>query len=324
LHTDRWMLSSFTMNDFYLATMMLCLSVSIWKKANPGKIVNDDEKVRARVDLLANAYVVCEESSATSTEAKRITGVLSTILGEYVHSPSRYNGDGRPPERASSSEAYMERRDMFRIQPSAFFPNSYDFNLAPLSLSDTQPADTGHAPRQSRNSAVNGSYFDSFPYVQNENQGQEQADSIAPNPFAPFLPFNPSYGFSPAPTSDALTSSTSEGLTASVPAMQHPPPGGPSSVVNMDIDWAFLDQWMAVPDTEFIHAAPTNANTLPRADTVSNVPTSGPFHEDWTSTPIRFLGTNILQQSEHSIQESNQTQGTGFRSQPDVEHSNIH
>lgn len=320
LHNDRWMLSSFTMNDFYLATMMLCLSVSMWKKANPGKIVSNDEKVRARVDLLANAYMVCEESSATSTEAKRITGVLSTILSEYVHSSGRRNGDGPPPEFAGSPEAYMERRDMFRIQPSAFFPNSFEFNLAPLSLSDTQAADTGHVSRQSQNSAANGSYFGSFQSVQNENQGQEQVDSIPPNPFAPFLPFNTSYGFSPAPTSDGLTSSTSGGLTASVPAMQHPLPGAPSSGMNMDIDWAFLDQWMAVPDTEFIHAVPPNAIASPRADTVGNVPTSAAFNADWTSTPLRFLGTDILQQSDHS----NQTQGASFRSQRDVENSNSH
>lgn len=358
LHTDRWMLSSFVMNDFYLAAMMLCLSVSMWKKTHPGKTVSDDEQIKARVDLLASAYVVCEESSATSTEAKRITGILSTILGEYIYSPSRRNNanSNSPPSSssapASSTEAIKERREMFRIEPSAFFPNPFGVNLAPLSLSDTPPVppenDGDASSRQAPNSAANrtttAGYFDSLPYIPNENQGQGQnhADSaVSPNPFAPFLPFNTAYGFSPAPTaSDALPGSTSERLPTFTPAnlnpMQHPLPGDtPNAMnmnINMDIDWAFLDQWMAIPaavleadnDGEMLMQPvpipvqlPTNAPPLPKAYTVAggnnnnnNSPaaqTTASSNDDWTSTPIRFLGTNILQPNEPGNQQPNQT-----------------
>ncbi|KEF52194.1 uncharacterized protein A1O9_11821 [Exophiala aquamarina CBS 119918] len=362
LHTDRWMLSSFVMNDFYLAAMMLCLSVSMWKKTNPGETVSDDEQIKARVDLLANAYVVCEESSANSIEAKRITGVLSTILGEYVYSPSRRNNGTHSPPSSSpapvtSSEAIIERREMFRLQPSAFFPNPFSFNLAPLTLSDTPapepPGNSGGrdssfregAPNSAANRHATVSYFDSLAHMANENPGHDQVDSIMPsNLFAPFLPFNPNYGFSPSlTTSDAVTSTASEGFPASAPAMQtqNALPGDVSSEgmnmnmnTNIDIDWAFLDQWMAVPaagpdadaetlmqpvpvplattDTHpFLDNAASNNNNIDAGAGAGNMaPASASSNGDWTSTPIRFLGTNFLQVNEHGRHGSSQAQRT--------------
>jgi len=376
LHIDRWMLSSFVMNDFYLAAMMLCLSVSMWKKTHPGKTVSDDEIIKARVDLLASAYVVCEESSAISTEAKRITAVLSTILGEYVLSPSRRDNGAQSPHTSSSlssapatsAEAIMERRKMFRIEPFAFFPNLLGVNLAPLSLSDTPmpPAENtgpqGIPSTQAQNSATNGGtptrYFESLTYMptetpgQGQGQGQGQAPAqdqgnsmVSPNPFAPFFTFNTPYGFSPAPTtSAALTGSPSEALAASAPAnpnaMQHQylPGNTPNPTamdtnmnmnMNMEIDWEFLDQWMAIPsasaaaapeadrdgdgDVDLLLMQPISLPALPtpnianaylsRPDAAmgnsnsNNANANANANADWTSTPIRFLGTNVLQAS---------------------------
>lgn len=314
LYDDRWMLSSFTMNDFYLATMVLCLSVSIWKKSHPEESVSEDNKVRSRIDLLSKAYGVCEESRAVSKEAKRITEVLKAILREYVLVPGQRNGPGLPARTAgTSSEALMERRDMFRIQPVAFFPNSSDFNLAPLSLSDSQAPVNRDLSRQGLQSNANnaGADFDPFSYLPNEPQDPNQMDtSMSPNPFAPFMSFNNStYGFSAAPaTSNDVTISASSSHPTSMPAIQSSfSPGGPSVVnantlnMNMGIDWVLLDQWMAIPDTDFMQALSPNANMPSRPDASnSNIPTAASADEDWTSTPLRFLGTTTLLQNEQS------------------------
>lgn len=315
LHADSWMLSSFTMNDFYLATMVLCLSVSIWKKAHPEKNISEDEKVTSRIDLLAKAYGVCEESSAISKEAKRITGVLRTILAEYILTPGQQNGSAPLTKPTGASEALMERRDMFRIQPVAFFPNYSDFNLGPLSLSDPQ-ASVNPNPNLSRqgaqNSTGNGAHFGSFSYLSpNESRDPSQMDSISPNPFAPFMAFNNSaYDVSPGLTSTAVTNSASEPLTTSTATpMQFPLPGaGPSGPMgmNMGIDWALLDQWMAIPDTDFLQTLSPNAKAAADAagssTSNSNAPTSGAPTDggDWTSTPVRFLGTTTLLQNEQA------------------------
>lgn len=311
LHSDSWMLSSFTMNDFYLATMVLCLSISIWKKAHPEKNISEDEQVSSRVDLLAKAYGVCEESSANSREAKRITGVLKTILGEYILTPSQHNGSAPQSRSTGASEALMERRDMFRIQPVAFFPNYSDFNLGPLSLSDAQ-ASVNPNPNLLRqgaqNSAGNAAHFGTFSYLSpNDSRDPSQMDSISPNPFAPFMAFNnPTYDVSPGLTSTALTSSASEPLTTSTaPPMQFPlPSGGPSGPMsmNMGIDWALLDQWMAIPDPDFLQTLSPNTKAAADAAGSSNVPTNGAPLDggDWTSTPVRFLGTTLLQNGQAS------------------------
>ncbi|KAK5050612.1 hypothetical protein LTR84_003894 [Exophiala bonariae] len=322
LYADRWMLSSFTMNDFYLATMVLCLSLSIWRKSHPEKNVGEDEKVRSRIELLSKAYGVCEESSAASKEAKRITGVLKIILGEYVLAA----GSGLQTRSAGiSPEDILERRDMFRIQPIAFFPSSSDFNLAPLSLSDSQatvnPPHTMQAHQTTANNSVD---FEQFSYPQTETRDSNQIDaSMSPNPFTPFMSFNNStYGYSPVPTtSNGMTNSASNPLTTSIPAIQSPflPSGlanGQGANTNMGIDWALLDQWMAIPDADFMQTLSPNA-TMPssRPDGPgSNIPTTAPMHDDdnddWTSTPIRFLGTTTLLQN----QETPNTTAAGFLS----------
>src|SRR5258708_35877510 len=79
LFQDRWMLSSFTMNDFYLAGMVLCLGVSMWRKSNPGKDVNEDLKMKEQYQMLKDSFDICEELSPTSNEAKRVSNILSTL-----------------------------------------------------------------------------------------------------------------------------------------------------------------------------------------------------------------------------------------------------
>lgn len=70
----------------------------------------------------------------------------------------------------------------------------------------------------------------------------------------------------------------------------------------MGIDWALLDQWMAIPDPDFLQTLSPNTKAAADAAGSSNVPTNGAPLDggDWTSTPVRFLGTTLLQNGQAS------------------------
>ncbi|EXJ90908.1 hypothetical protein A1O1_04014 [Capronia coronata CBS 617.96] len=148
LYSDRWMLSSFTMNDFYLACMVLCLGLSMWKKANPGKSLNQDDRMGSLFELLRASFAICEERSPTSNEARRVTGVLRVILGQtalgsttttafyqhQVQQEAQQKGQSTTTTRPFLSNPFLLPPS--HIDGSAGFPPFYDFNLAPLSVNE--------------------------------------------------------------------------------------------------------------------------------------------------------------------------------------------
>jgi hypothetical protein len=81
LYQDRWMLSSFTMNDFFLAAMILSLVVYTDSGDDPGR--------QAKVDMLQRSYLICNEQK--SKEARRVAEALAAVLtklGSNVSSPT--------------------------------------------------------------------------------------------------------------------------------------------------------------------------------------------------------------------------------------------
>ncbi|KIW41424.1 uncharacterized protein PV06_06985 [Exophiala oligosperma] len=82
LYDGRWMLSSFTMNDFYLASIVLCLAVSTWKNRHPGRNVEVDADQRTKdvYALLGSAFTITVDLSPTSREARRVSDVLRVVL----------------------------------------------------------------------------------------------------------------------------------------------------------------------------------------------------------------------------------------------------
>lgn len=77
---DRWMMSSFTMNDFVLAAMMLCLALSL--KTKEGLTVHTDPESRFQLDMLKQSYFICLEFGATSKEGKRVANALGIMLSK--------------------------------------------------------------------------------------------------------------------------------------------------------------------------------------------------------------------------------------------------
>jgi hypothetical protein len=77
---DRWMLSSFTMNDFVLAAMMLCLALSL--KTKEGLTVHSDPESRFQLDMLKQSYFICLEFGNSSKEGKRVARALGIMLSK--------------------------------------------------------------------------------------------------------------------------------------------------------------------------------------------------------------------------------------------------
>ncbi|KIX03756.1 uncharacterized protein Z518_07309 [Rhinocladiella mackenziei CBS 650.93] len=311
LFADRWMLSSFTMNDFYLASMVLCLGISMWKKAHPGKGVNEDERMESQHALLRSAFEICEELSPTSTEAKRVANVLRVVLGEMGTPGSAWRGSAsasgssmstsqQGPSTTSSSSGSSTQPPPRLLQPSrfggsAFFPSPYDFNLAPLSLNDRDMSSSSSSV-QMADANQPGEFFNlNMPLP---TPRLEPSPSLGPNPFTSFLPFSLSYppNQHSSHPSIANTNMSSPDSTAT----------NPNPNLNVDVDWAFLDQWMALPDQEIL---PVNdGGSIPMtfngagagvgigvSDPNTSMTTPGlDVNAEWSSAPYRFLGGEIL------------------------------
>ncbi|KAK7887954.1 hypothetical protein LTR67_009348 [Exophiala xenobiotica] len=306
LYTKRWMLTSFTMNDFYLASMVLCLAVSMWKRRHPSQSVQEgpeaDEKTREIYALLTAAFGLCEELGPTSTEAKRVADVLRVVLEQMdakVPSANTVERDtaaarNRRPGGAGSGAGAGARAGrfggtMFSVNeqqgarhglshrsgdgdgdaPAALFTDPHSFNLAPLTLNDN-----------GRDASTSDLSMQAQMQMQDPNYQLDDWNLGLNNPFTSFLPFvapayqnmgpNPNHlhlqpshstrtSGGPSSSSDYpsinLEDDTSDLGPAAAAAQDIDMSGTSTNSMNtnmntcMDyIDWAFLDQWMALPN----------------------------------------------------------------------------
>ncbi|KAK5206275.1 hypothetical protein LTR47_011004 [Exophiala xenobiotica] len=394
LYTKRWMLTSFTMNDFYLASMVLCLAMSMWKRRHPGQSVQEgpeaDEKTREIYALLTAAFGLCEELSQTSTEAKRVADVLRVVLGQMdakVPSANTVERDtpaarNQPPNGAgararrfgSTTFSVNEQRSSRPYAPSyqsgdgegdapaTIFTDPHNFNLAPLTLDDN-----GNGQDASTSTSTPNLSMGAQMQMQDPNYQLDDWNLGLNNPFTSFLPFvapayqntgpnpnhlhlQPSHSTStsggPSSSSDYPsinleddTSDLGPAAAAAAAAQDIDMSGTSTNSMNtnmntcMDyIDWAFLDQWMALPNPSSGHGISLAENQM-----LFDIPSSAPpakedpsHHQtqqqpeglnanghgninlngngnvdgiasgesentsDWTSTPYRFLGGEIL------------------------------
>lgn len=81
LCSTRWMVTNFTVNDFLLGVMILCLSVHTRQKARLGRPpdqIEQDEKLI--LDLLRQSVLVCTENLQKSRDAKRVSYAIQLTL----------------------------------------------------------------------------------------------------------------------------------------------------------------------------------------------------------------------------------------------------
>ncbi|KFX97311.1 hypothetical protein V490_02857 [Pseudogymnoascus sp. VKM F-3557] len=129
---SRWALTSFSMNDFLLAVMILCLSLSKWKKQNPGQCAEEHPAIFSQLDLLRQAYAVCIEKSAVSKESRRVVPPVKSILSQFEPQPSH-------TVTAMDTESYPSRIDSNALQQNtATFLQINE--ITSLSLNETQSA----------------------------------------------------------------------------------------------------------------------------------------------------------------------------------------
>lgn len=82
LSTERWMLNNFTMNDFLLGTMVLCLFVHTQRKKGgqrPQSVINSTTEKEV-LSLLEQAHLVCVQKSDASRDALRVSHAVRLIL----------------------------------------------------------------------------------------------------------------------------------------------------------------------------------------------------------------------------------------------------
>jgi hypothetical protein len=80
LHTERWMLTNFTMNDFLLGLMVLCLAIHIHRKRASRSPIIDSSTEDEVLSLLKQSYDICVGKSEASRDARRASHALRLLL----------------------------------------------------------------------------------------------------------------------------------------------------------------------------------------------------------------------------------------------------
>ncbi|KAE8150452.1 hypothetical protein BDV25DRAFT_154466 [Aspergillus avenaceus] len=84
LCSERWMLTSFTMNDFLLGVMVLCLVVHTRRRrVSPTALI--DATTESEVLLyLEQSYEICVEKSSASRDAGRVAHAVRLVLDDHL------------------------------------------------------------------------------------------------------------------------------------------------------------------------------------------------------------------------------------------------
>ncbi|KAK9250701.1 hypothetical protein V1507DRAFT_482868 [Lipomyces tetrasporus] len=114
LHAERWMLTNFTMNDFLLGIMVLCLVVHTHRKRGSRHPAIDSATESEVLLLLEQSYDICVEKSQASRDARRVSHAVGLILNgaESSNAPeSQPGGDNAPRIDLASLSLQLERGD---------------------------------------------------------------------------------------------------------------------------------------------------------------------------------------------------------------------
>lgn len=144
LFNERWMLSNFTMNDFLLGVMVLCLVVHIRSKKGETALAIDvatESEVRA---LLHQSYGILMEKSSVSRDAQRVSHAVRLTLNGAKKATGAWSSAGSLPEApngglvANGSKGmdqalwrYEDQQDDFQenfgqLDPFSFMGNDFE------------------------------------------------------------------------------------------------------------------------------------------------------------------------------------------------------
>lgn len=95
LYEDRWMVSSLTAHDFLLASMVICLELSVLMRSPPGKVGKTGSPHFARLlDALLNSQRIWASKSIYSNEARTAALTLQLMI-DKVQENSSFSSDDR-------------------------------------------------------------------------------------------------------------------------------------------------------------------------------------------------------------------------------------
>ena len=80
LHQERWMLTNFTMNDFLMGVMVLCLVIQTHRRGDSQQPLVNAGTENTILPLLRQAHLICMENSSASRDARYVARVVKAIL----------------------------------------------------------------------------------------------------------------------------------------------------------------------------------------------------------------------------------------------------
>jgi hypothetical protein len=83
LDGHRWMLTNFTMNDFLLGVMVLCLVIHVHRR-DPQSSVISSKAEEGILPLLKQAHAICVEKSSVSRDARYVSRAIAALLNGPV------------------------------------------------------------------------------------------------------------------------------------------------------------------------------------------------------------------------------------------------
>jgi hypothetical protein len=111
LSTERWMLTNFTMNDFLLGVMVLCLAVHTrWKRGPQNSAVDKDTEMKV-LALLQQSHSICVEVSPLSRDARRVSyAIRLTLNGAKSSNGLRSTASQTPLDACSTISIDLDER----------------------------------------------------------------------------------------------------------------------------------------------------------------------------------------------------------------------
>ena len=139
---DNWMLSSFTIVDFLLAIVVLCLAMSVSRKTYVGHGGNPQswlimEETKSVLRILDRCQELCNELGSRSREARRVSGVLSAVLGKLrtMEQGPAATTNGVPLSQNTPGGTQSEQTRPYKSPGGTNYNNG--ISMKPLSLHDT-------------------------------------------------------------------------------------------------------------------------------------------------------------------------------------------
>lgn len=140
LEANKWMLNSFTINDFLLGTTTACLAIHQRRQSSDAEI-QDAVPEEPLLDLLSQALRICSDVSDASKDVQRVSHVVRLVLNGFGSPKAKLAGpqpDGDLPWTTRTTDQSPIQNSLQSPETSAIFGqlDPFDFINNPIQDSD--------------------------------------------------------------------------------------------------------------------------------------------------------------------------------------------